>query len=235
MSRKKYIVFFDFDNTITPFDVLDHLIERFSIDEDWKMFEEEWEAGKIGSKECLEGQLRSVRVTQEVLSQYLATVPVDPFFPRLLDLLKRKGIESIIVSDSFSFIIKEILKHNGIKGGKVYANRIRFEEDRLFPSFPFWSEDCSRCAHCKKRHVLEHADKTTVYVGDGLSDLCPAEHADLVFAKGSLLDHLLKKKRRCRDFRDLRDVYASFEELELAERKSLKVFPVANPALKLVS
>ena len=217
MNGKRWIVFFDFDNTITPFDVLDEIIKRFSIDDGWKKLEQAWEKGKIGSKECLEGQLRSIRVTREVLARFLSTVPLDPSFKKLLGLLKRKGMESAIVSDSFSFIIKEILQHNGIRKREVYANTIRFNGGRLIPSFPYWNGDCIRCAHCKKKHVLENADKTTVYVGDGLSDICPAERADLVFAKANLLTYLNQHKKPCLDFKDLGDVYAFFEQLEPAE------------------
>ena len=209
MNKKEPIVFFDFDNTITAFDVLDRIIERFSVNNDWMAFEEAWKAGKIGSKECLEGQLKSAHVTRPVLSQYLSTVEIDPFFPKILHLLKKKGIKSMIVSDSFSFFITEILRHNRIHGQKVYANKISFNRDKLIPSFPFASEDCSRCAHCKKIHIFERAEKMTIYVGDGLSDICPAEHADLVFAKEALLKYFRASRRPCIEFKDLEDVYAT--------------------------
>lgn len=214
VNGKGAVVFFDFDNTITPFDVLDEIIQRFSIDENWKELERAWEVGKMGSKECLEGQLRSVRVTRSALSRFLSTVPVDPSFSKLLNLLQKKGIESMIVSDSFSFIIQEILRHNGIRKREVYANRIRFNKDRLIPSFPYWNGGCARCAHCKKKHVLENSDKTTIYIGDGLSDVCPAECSNLVFAKGNLLDYLSRRKKPCLDFKDLGDVCEFFESLE---------------------
>ena len=37
-------VYFDFDNTITKFDVLDAIIEQFSIDREWVAYEEDWRA-----------------------------------------------------------------------------------------------------------------------------------------------------------------------------------------------
>ena len=81
-------VYFDFDNTITRFDVLDAVIEQFSIDREWVAYEEAWRAGDIGSKECLEGQLRSIRCTRESLAEYLATVTLDAHFKRLFALLQ---------------------------------------------------------------------------------------------------------------------------------------------------
>ena len=61
-------VFFDFDNTITTSDILDDILQRFSVDGDWRVLERDWLAGKIGSKACLAGQLQSVRVTREDLA-----------------------------------------------------------------------------------------------------------------------------------------------------------------------
>lgn len=221
------MVFFDFDNTLTPWDVLDDLIERFSVNQEWVEFEKAWKAGKIGSQECLEGQLQSVRISRSALSEYLASVRLDPHFKKLIALLKRLGMEYVIVSDSFTPIIEEILHKNRIQGVKVYANELEFRGERLTPSFPYESPDCSRCAHCKKKHLLENKDKKTVYVGDGLSDVCPARHADLVFAKGILLDYLRKSRIPCIQFKDLGDVHAFFEERGQANGKSKKALAIA--------
>lgn len=208
------IVFFDFDNTITHFDVLDDIIERFSSDGKWVAFEKDWREGRIGSRECLQGQLRSVRVNKQTLSEYLSHIKVDPFFSKLVAWFKEKGIKVIILSDSFSFILEYILRNNGIRGLEVYSNRIRFRNDRLIPSFPYVNRRCLRCGHCKTKH-LQRKDlrsKIIIYIGDGLSDVCPAQKADLVFAKGSLLKYLRKNKRNCIAYKRLGNVYKYFKE-----------------------
>lgn len=220
---KPVIVFFDFDNTLTDFDVLDAVIRRFSVNEDWVTFEEAWQAGNIGSKECLEGQLQSLRLDQKVLSNYLKTIKLDPYFKKLLTLLNHEKIESMILSDSFSYFIHEILGHHQITGIPVYANELEFDYDRLIPSFPFQSPDCRRCAHCKKQHVLKAADKITVYIGDGLSDICPAEHADIVFAKGKLYEHFQKIGKPCKHFQSLQDIYL-FSSYRSLHRRSKMLF-----------
>ncbi|MEW6171254.1 MAG: hypothetical protein AB1472_06850 [Candidatus Omnitrophota bacterium] len=68
----RYSVFIDFDNTITPFDILDDIVERFSINKNWVALEKKWKEGKIGSQECLEGQLSLVRISKNALLKYLA-------------------------------------------------------------------------------------------------------------------------------------------------------------------
>ena len=208
--------FFDFDNTITPFDVLDEIIKKFSINREWVAYEEAWQKGEIGSRECLEKQLRLVRVTKENLLRYLSTVKIDSYFLRLLALLKKEGIAPIILSDSFSFIIEHILRSNGIKDLAVHANTLRFDGDRLTPLFPHTNASCLQCANCKKMHLHDKAlrGKIIVYIGDGLSDVCAAQSADVVFAKEALLRHFRKTKRRCVEFRDLGDIYDRFKREE---------------------
>ena len=209
-------VFFDFDNTITAFDVLDGIIEQFSVNRDWVAYEEAWKKGKIGSRQCLDGQLRSIRVERAQLHAYLRTVGIDPAFGRLLALLRRHGVEPVIVSDSFSQIIRYILEHNGISGITVHANTLRMHGDCLQPSFPHAGNQCLRCGHCKTETLAraEFAGKRTVYIGDGLSDLCPARRSDLVFAKRgcSLQRHLLETGGHCQPFDDLSDIYNYFKE-----------------------
>ena len=215
-SLSNCVVFFDFDNTITLFDLLDDIIERFSVDTGWIALENSWRTGKISSRECLAGQLRSVRVSKKDLLQYLSQIKIDPHFYRIFAMLKREGIKPVILSDSFTFIIEAILKNNGVKGVKVYANSLRFHKGRLIPSFSYSNQRCLRCAHCKKKNLLKKdiRNKIIIYIGDGLSDVCPAEHADIVFAKGELLKHFRKKKKLCIAYNSLEDINNYFKGLE---------------------
>lgn len=215
-SLSRAQIFFDFDNTVTAFDVLDGIIERFSVNRDWVAYEEAWKKGKIGSRQCLEGQLRSIRVGRPELQAYLETVTIDASFARLLALLHRFGVRPVIVSDSFSQIIRAILEHGGIRGVPVYANALRMQGDRLIPSFPHAGTACTRCGHCKTETLArpDFAGRYAIYIGDGLSDLCPARRSDLVFAKRgcSLHRQLLETSGNCRPFDDLGDVYLFFKE-----------------------
>ena len=202
-------VFFDFDNTITHFDVLDRIVENFSVDKKWMAFESAWKKGKIGSKACLSGQLKSVRTDRKALTGYLAKIKVDPYFKKILEILKKNGIAPIIVSDSFSFFLMSILKNNGIDGIRIYSNKIKLKDDRLIPSFPYQHKSCKICGNCKSKHLSKNGacDKVLIYVGDGLSDLCPAKNCDIVFAKGNLKKYLTEEGKSFLPFNDLKDVY----------------------------
>jgi 2,3-diketo-5-methylthio-1-phosphopentane phosphatase len=202
-------VFFDFDNTITSYDVLDEIIKRFAVDSEWEVFEKAWAEGKIGSRECLKGQLKCLRATKDEMIRYVSEIKIDPYFNNIFKLLVVAGIEPVVTSDSFTFVINQILRCNGIKGIKVYANQLRFSDKNLIPVFPLSNPLCNKCAHCKKNRLLDSRSRSRllVYIGDGRSDICPAQAADLVFAKDSLIRYCADINKACVEFKDLSDVY----------------------------
>lgn len=207
IDHRKCIVFFDFDNTITACDVFDDMLLRFSKDERWIGLEERWNKGKIGSEECLQGQIKGMRIAKKTLDRYLQSIKLDPYFKKLSAFLDAQRIKKIILSDNFDYILNRILSRYSIRKNKIYANRLKFAEDRLIPFFPFRSRDCKVCAHCKTKNLLANINEGAiiVYIGDGRSDVCPAKYADIVFAKKDLLKHY---KNNCISYNSLKEVYS---------------------------
>jgi 2-hydroxy-3-keto-5-methylthiopentenyl-1-phosphate phosphatase len=214
-DRAGYRVFIDFDNTITCGDVLDRLIETLAVGHGWRELEEAWAAGQIGALACLDGQLRAVRAGWPELGAVLDAVQLDPGFVTLRDLLRAEGIELTILSDNFDAFIAYVLRRHGLADVPFFANRVEVAGGRTLPSFPFANPDCPGCAHCKKTHFVPRGDdrRRVIYIGDGRSDLCPARHADLVFAKASLLTSLRAEQIDCVAFGDLADVARALRHL----------------------
>ncbi|MDD2689556.1 MAG: MtnX-like HAD-IB family phosphatase [Candidatus Omnitrophica bacterium] len=211
------VVFFDFDNTITSCDVLDDMLARFSRDNRWLELEESWRKGQIGSRACLSGQLKGIRMTRKALDKYLLTIKLDRYFKRLLNLLEAKRIKTIVLSDNFDYILSRILKYNAVGNLRIYSNKLRFQRDRLIPQFPHRDSDCQSCAHCKRKNLLANVHKESIifYIGDGHSDICPAKYADVVFAKRDLLRYFKKKKLPCLPFKNLKRIYNYFKKAPL--------------------
>ena len=207
-SGSRYRVFIDFDNTISVGDVLDGIIEKFSVTEDWRILEADWSDGKIGARECLEGQLLGLRARWPEFARHLDDVRLDPGFVALRNLLRDEGVELTIVSDNFDLFLEYILRRNGLDDVPCRSNHLELTADGVVPSFPFGNPHCPTCAHCKKIHFLPPHDDTrqVVFIGDGRSDICPATHADLVFAKDSLLSHLQRAGLACRPYQSLTEV-----------------------------
>ncbi len=209
-GRRGARVFIDFDNTITIGDVLDGVVAKFAADESWRALEDDWAAGRVGARVCLDGQLRTLRAPWPEITRYLDGVALDPGFRTLRDRLRRERIELTILSDNFDLFVGYILQRQGLGDVAYRTNHLVCTGDRVMPSFPFGNPDCPHCAHCKKIHFLPPNDdeRLVVFIGDGRSDLCAAREADVVFAKDSLLKNLTAERIPCIAYDDLGAVAA---------------------------
>jgi 2,3-diketo-5-methylthio-1-phosphopentane phosphatase len=211
-NDNNFIVFFDFDNTITMIDVIDDMLERFSKDDEWKELEKRWQREEIGSRECLKGQVEGIRIRKNRLDKYLSTVKIDPYFKKLLRLFKSRGIPALIVSDNFDYMLKNILKRNNIPDIEVYCNKADFSGDKFNLAFPFANKKCGDCANCKKTHLLSRKRDgvRTVYIGDGRSDVCASRISDIVFAKDYLKELFKREGLPHIAIDSLKDVYEHY-------------------------
>ena len=212
VNPDKCVVFFDFDNTIATCDVFDNMLPRFSQDDLWVELEKKWVKGKIGSRACLEGQIKGLSITKKALDEYLAGIKIDPYFKKIVRGLTSRGIKVFVLSDNFDYILKRILHLNGIKNLKIYSNKLRLIRNELVPKFPYPNDKCYLCAHCKAKNLLANVNKESIiiYIGDGRSDICPSQYADIIFAKDELLEYFKDRNLTCFSYRNLKDVYDYF-------------------------
>ena len=117
-------VWIDFDGTITRTDVLDELIRRYAIDDSWRAVEADWQAGRIGSRECLGRQLAVVRATDAELAALLAAVPLDPGLGELFKRLATAAVPVAVLSDGIERFIAALMSRAGLGHVRVRSNRI---------------------------------------------------------------------------------------------------------------
>ena len=211
LSPSETQVWIDFDGTITRSDVLDELIAAFAIDDGWKQVEARWQAGEIGSYECLRDEFAALRVDAPTLERFLETIPVDPGAAALFSMLRTRGVPFTILSDGVESFIRIILERIGAGLVKTRSNRIAHDGDRVTLLCPHRHPACdSHAAHCKCRsaELLGDFNRASIYIGDGRSDICPARKADVVFAKGVLARILKSEGRPYYPFDTLHDVAA---------------------------
>ena len=177
----------DFDGTITQEDSTDSLLERFALPE-WREVEALWEAGLIGSRECLARQVALLRASPEELDDAIDEAAVDPDFVDFVAEAEARGIALSIVSDGFDRVIRRVLAREGV-ALPFASNMLTYRGGgRWSAGFPRAREACaagSGVCKCTARPAAE----TLVLVGDGRSDFCLAGRSDLVFAKGKLQAH----------------------------------------------
>jgi 2-hydroxy-3-keto-5-methylthiopentenyl-1-phosphate phosphatase len=187
-------VFVDFDGTISPLDTTDLLLERFANPR-WRTIEEEWETGRIGSRECMARQIDLVRASPEALDSFIASFELDPGFPGFVRRCHELGHKVTVVSDGLDRTIATALNRAGLNLA-FFANRLEWiGGDRWRLSFPHAASGClSLAGNCKCQFAEAEKRAARIVVGDSRSDYCLAGRADLVLAKGSLAGHCLRNR-----------------------------------------
>jgi 2,3-diketo-5-methylthio-1-phosphopentane phosphatase len=206
---KKIAIFCDFDGTVAQDDVGDLLFSTFSKDAESRRIVERWERGEISSRECLEREAELIEVEREDLNKFVIKRRLDPFFKDFHDFAKKRDMEVLIMSDGLDYYIETLLLRNGLGEIEFFANHLIVDGKRFKVEFPHYDlMDCTDCGCCKTHHIHRYRDEGyfIIYVGDGLSDRCPVEAADMVFAKNDLLDFCLQNGIDHIKFRNFRDV-----------------------------
>ena len=187
-------VFVDFDGTITKQDVGNAFFREFGGPV-CDAIVEEYKAGKISARECFRREVAAIgTLHKQNAVTFLKHQPIDESFKQLVAFCGRHGVEITIVSDGLDFYIGEILAVNGVDTVPYFANKLELkalgggDEYALAVRFPYSDAECTRCACCKRNIILTHAgdDDIIVFIGEGYSDRCPAQYADIVFAKDEL-------------------------------------------------
>ncbi|MBF0423684.1 MAG: MtnX-like HAD-IB family phosphatase [Magnetococcales bacterium] len=217
----------DFDGTITHRDVTDGLLERFALPE-WRLVEEDYLGGRIGSRECMLRQVDLIRADPSEIDRFLDQEEIDPFFPEFVQFCKDTGLQLQIVSDGMDYAIKRILGRHGLDHLPIVTNHLEILGNRRFRlQFPHANDGCSRgsgtckCAMAKPAQqalpwLFQHPEEDggawrTILIGDGTSDYCVASTVDLVFAKNKLLEYCRRTDVCYRVYRDFADICSMME------------------------
>jgi 2,3-diketo-5-methylthio-1-phosphopentane phosphatase len=207
--KKKLLVIADFDGTVSPMDVGYDVLQRFTS-RGWDEIDRAYCSGEIGSKEAYSRIAALMAGTREEMSECVRShARVDPHFVPFHAFCRAEGIDLKILSDGLDFYIDLVLRKNGLGDIPFFSNVARFRDGRGFTiEFPEANPACDRCGTCKSL-ILERLRTSfdrVIYIGDGYSDVCPAEKADIVFAKGILYSTFMKKGLPCIRYGDFGDV-----------------------------
>lgn len=182
----------DFDGTIAVEDATDSLLDRFAHP-DWQLLERDWREGRIGSAQCMAGQVALLDASREEIDAHLAQLRIDPAFPGFVESAIAAGVTLRVVSDGLDYAIHAILRRYGLQWLPVQANRLVQTGERSWKlETPFADAHCRvSSGHCKCVGAVRAHNKhrRVLLIGDGASDFCAAGEADFVFAKHRLIEH----------------------------------------------
>lgn len=192
MSPSGWTILCDFDGTIAVEDVIDSLLDRYGRP-GWEVLERDWRAGRIGSRECMQGQVALLDMTRAQLDEHLATLWIDHAFPGFVAKARALGVPIRVVSDGLDYAIHRILGRYGLDDLPLAANHLApaLPPQRWQLTSPFQAEGCAS-GTCKCACVAQargDGQVRTLLIGDGASDFCAADRVDFVFAKHRLIEH----------------------------------------------
>ncbi len=187
-------VYTDFDGTITRLDVGDAMFERFGGSQCVGIIEE-YRSERISAAECFRRESAAcATLRQEDLDAFLDAQEIDGTFAPFVSYCRDAGYPLTVLSDGMDYYIRRILERHGVGAVPFFSNHLDLVPAAggavsFSPVFPYEDEVCTRCACCKRNHILTTSgdEDVIVYIGEGYSDRCPARFADLVFAKDDLL------------------------------------------------
>jgi len=195
----------DFDGTITKRDVAELILQEFTGDA-WREIEKLHPT--IGTRETLRRQFDLVRASEgDVLTAAERLAELDPTFPPFVDWCRRGGVHLEIVSEGFDAYLEHLLRRWGLDL-PYRTNHAEFPDGRVVLTYPHADPACTLCGACKMGRVLRLRAQgyRVAYVGNGISDICPALEADLVFAKEDLERLCVRHGREHIPYRDFADV-----------------------------
>lgn len=214
MLTKNFKVFCDFDGTITQNDLGDEIFEHFGRIEPYNT---ELKNGKLNIYQYWHILCEEIddNINIKDFEKYAEGSEIDPYFLKFYNSCKELGIPFYILSDGFDVYIKTVLEKNGVGEIEFYSNKL-LKNDRGFePEFTYASDSCN-CfsASCKRNLAINRIteDEISIYIGDGYSDFCGAEHCDIIFAKKDLAKYCNEKKLPHYPWRSFFDVIRIFKE-----------------------
>lgn len=197
-------IYSDFDGTITQRDTVNAFLETYA-DASWTESEKSWVDGKITSRENATIQVGLIRpMTEKTLNEYIDSIELDDHFLDFYDYVNRHDIRLTILSDGFDLFIERTLERHGITNVRFYANHLIHRNDKFSIEFPHYTASCKIGAGmCKCAKI---SDDSYYYIGDGVTDLCVAKNASVLFASKYLNEYCNENKMPHVTFRDFGDI-----------------------------
>jgi len=210
----KTLVQCDFDGTITKEDISFVLLDTFAQG-DWQQLLRQYKEHKISVGEFNTKAFAMVKADKHRLVEALqGNVKVRAGFHELVSYCLEKGLRLVIVSNGLDFYIRAVLKELGLGDVEVYAAQASFHPTGM--RVRYLGPDGKRMDDGFKEAYIEsflRLGYRVIYIGNGDSDIAPAEYAHHVFATGDLLAYSKENNLNCKPFKDFGDIVKYLEQM----------------------
>jgi HAD superfamily phosphoserine phosphatase-like hydrolase len=134
---------------------------------------------------------------KEKLEELFDAIPLNKNVKNFISFLKNHGFKTVIVTDSYQFLAKRLAEKLGVDlaygniaefNGNIFTGKLRMK----YPCMRI--PNCKEYSLCKRRVLLEVKKKfkgMTVAIGDGGSDICMVQAADVGIAYNPKSEQLI--------------------------------------------
>ncbi|MEF9923641.1 MAG: phosphoserine phosphatase SerB [Muribaculaceae bacterium] len=170
--RCRRLVCFDMDSTLIETEVIDELAMRAGVGDKVKAITESAMRGEIDFSESFRERVALLKgLDESVLKDIAENLPITEGVDRMMEVLKRAGFKTAILSGGFTYFGNYLKQKFGID--YVYANELEIENGKLTGRYVGDIIDGKRKAELLKLIAqVENVNiAQTIAVGDGANDL----------------------------------------------------------------
>jgi HAD superfamily phosphoserine phosphatase-like hydrolase len=176
----RYMIYSDFDGTITKMDLLDKIIIDLYTYEKYKKGEDMLIDKSITYEKYLKDTFNGIEYDMNKINMS----DIDDYFHKFYVWIKENNIEFYIISSGFKKIIEHMLPY--VDNTIIYANDIIINNNKwetvLFDGDKSISKN-------KIIQMLNTDNCKSIYIGDGLTDFEVIGNVDILYCKNNSLLH----------------------------------------------
>ena len=181
--RFRRLVCFDMDSTLIKTEVIDELADRAGVGDKVRAITDRAMRGEIDFRESFAERVALLKgLDESVLSEIAENLPVTEGVDRMMNVLKRAGFKTAILSGGFTYFGNYLKQKFGFD--YVYANELEIVDGKLTGRYLGDIVDGRRKAELLRLLAqFENIDiEQTIAVGDGANDLPMLAEAGLGIA-----------------------------------------------------
>lgn len=170
--RCRRLICFDMDSTLIQAECIDQLAEKAGVGQQVKEITERAMRGEIDFNESFKERVALLKgLDVSVMQEIAENLPITEGVGRLMEVLKRAGFKTAILSGGFTYFGDYLKRKFGFD--YVYANELEIENGKLTGNYVGDIVDGKRKAELLKLIAqVEHVNiAQTIAVGDGANDL----------------------------------------------------------------
>jgi 2-hydroxy-3-keto-5-methylthiopentenyl-1-phosphate phosphatase len=213
-KKYKYIIFCDFDGTITAEETFVGMLKQFST-ADYARTERLLRQGKISLRDAVREQVESIpSACYAQVLDFIRDKAVREGFAELLDFSFLHGVPFVVVSGGLLDSVRTRLSAYAHRIHAMHAATVRCDAEYL----RVFSDDESATELVAKTQVMaRYRFDTAIVIGDGITDLNAALAADLVFARDGLRRYLAERGESSIPWENFYDIINTLQKRWLVE------------------